>query len=101
MTRRLPGGLIIQPVALLSVAALFFGLNGISPLPIFARMLHDSFGGAFSFSQTLLNGVIISLCALSVALPARLAGCGKRRDLRIDFAGLFRYHRGKSPRYVL
>jgi len=30
-----------------------------------------------------------------------LTGCGKRRDLRIDFAGLFRYHRGKSPRYVL
>lgn len=72
MSRRFPRGLIIQPVALLAVAAAFFGINGISPLPIFGRMLHDSFGGAFSFSQTLLNGVIIALCGLSVALPARL-----------------------------
>ena len=72
MTRRFPSGLIIQPLALVLLAGLFFAVNGIAPLPIFGRMLHDSFGGAFSFSQTLLNAVVIALCGLSVALPARL-----------------------------
>jgi simple sugar transport system permease protein len=72
LKRRFPSGLIIQPVALLVLAGVFFAANGIAPLPIFGRMLHDSFGGPFSFSQTLLNAVIIALCGLSVALPARL-----------------------------
>jgi simple sugar transport system permease protein len=72
VTRRFPTGLVVQPLALIVLAGAFFALNGIAPLPLFGRMLHDSFGGAFSFSQTLLNAVVIALCGLSVALPARL-----------------------------
>jgi simple sugar transport system permease protein len=72
VTRRFPSGLVVQPVALILLAGLFFAANGIAPLPLFGRMLHDSFGGPFSISQTLLNAVVIGLCAISVALPARL-----------------------------
>jgi hypothetical protein len=32
---------------------------------------------------------------------ARLAGCGKKRELRVDFLWLFGYHEDWSPRYFV
>lgn len=59
-------------LGVLALTAIFFLINGARPDSLFDHMLSDAFGGAFSISQTLLNGVTILMCALAVSLPARL-----------------------------
>jgi uncharacterized membrane protein len=46
-------------------------------------------------------GVQAGLRIVGTIAGCALAGCGKRRRLRIDFSEILRYHIGKSPRYIV
>lgn len=50
----------------------FFALNGKAPFELFWQMILGAFGDSYSFSETLVKTAPILLCALAVALPARL-----------------------------
>lgn len=55
-----------------AVALLFFAVNRQQPLQLFGAMVQGAFGDGFSLGITLVKTTPILLCALSVALPARM-----------------------------
>lgn len=63
---------LISAPLFVAVALLFFVLNRQPPLAIFGAMVGGAFGDGFSIGITLVKTTPILLCALSVALPARM-----------------------------
>lgn len=54
------------------VCLAFFLLNGHPPWAMFSEMVKGAFGDGYALGETLVKTAPILLCALSVALPARL-----------------------------
>lgn len=66
-------GILLSSGALFAAVALaFFALNVASPWSAFAEMVRGAYGDGFALGITLVKTTPILLCALSVALPARM-----------------------------
>jgi ABC-type uncharacterized transport system permease subunit len=66
------GLLLTSSVLFTAVALAFFALNVSSPWAAFWEMVQGAYGGGFAIGITLVKATPILLCALSVALPARM-----------------------------
>jgi general nucleoside transport system permease protein len=66
------GILLTSGVLFAAVALAFFALNVSSPWSAFWEMLEGAYGDGFAIGITLVKTTPILLCALSVALPARM-----------------------------
>jgi len=69
---RRAGALCASSALFVAVALAFFALNGSPPWSVFVAMIRGAFGDGFAISISLLKATPILLCALSVALPARM-----------------------------
>jgi general nucleoside transport system permease protein len=73
--RRVAEAVTIPAVALLASLALFgvfMGVQGVSPIDLYALMIKGAFGSWFSVQNSLQRAAPLILTALCVALPARL-----------------------------
>ncbi|HEX4025339.1 MAG TPA: ABC transporter permease [Steroidobacteraceae bacterium] len=59
-------------VLFVAVALAFFALNAPAPFAVFGAMVQGAYGDGFALSISLVKATPILLCALSVALPARM-----------------------------
>ncbi|MEJ2686771.1 MAG: ABC transporter permease, partial [Gammaproteobacteria bacterium] len=72
----------------LVLAGLFFSLNGRHPLAIFQQIVVGGFGDSFALSVTLTKTIPIVLCALAVALPARMGLVSVGADGQLYFGAM-------------
>ncbi|MHB8455441.1 MAG: ABC transporter permease [Acidiferrobacterales bacterium] len=63
---------LVSSVAFVTVAVAFFALNSAQPFAVFWAMLQGAYGDGFAIGISLVKATPIMLCALSVALPARM-----------------------------
>jgi general nucleoside transport system permease protein len=66
------GILLTSSALFVAVALAFFALNVSTPWTAFVQMVQGAYGDGFALSITLVKATPILLCALSVALPARM-----------------------------
>lgn len=66
-------GIVVAACLLfVGVALAFFALNAAAPWAVFLTMLQGAYGDGFAIGISLVKATPILLCALSVALPARM-----------------------------
>lgn len=63
---------VIVTVIFILAAMGFFAINQRDPVGLFWEMVMGAFGDGYSLSETLVQTAPIMLCALAIALPARL-----------------------------
>ncbi len=66
------GVLVASSALFIGVALAFFALNGAAPWPVFQAMVTGAYGDGFAAGISLVKATPIMLCALAVALPARM-----------------------------
>ena len=64
--------LLASSALFVSVALAFFALNGAAPWDVFVAMVQGAYGDGFAIGISLVKATPILLCALAVALPARM-----------------------------
>lgn len=64
--------LTLSLVSALFIFSIILYTSGLSPVKIFRLLFIGSFGGSYEFSETLVKMTPLLLCALAVALPAKL-----------------------------
>lgn len=69
---RRAGRVAASSALFVAVALAFFALNAHAPWPVFTAMLQGAFGDGFAIGISLIKTTPILLCALAVALPARM-----------------------------
>ncbi len=70
------------------LASLFFWVNGRAPDVVFTQIVSGAFGGSFAITVTLSKAIPIMLCALAVALPARMGLVSVGADGQLYFGAL-------------
>lgn len=63
---------VIVTFIFIFAAMTFFAINQRDPVSLFWEMVMGAFGDSYSLSETLVQTAPIMLCALAIALPARL-----------------------------
>ena len=63
---------VLVTVIFILAAMAFFAVNQRDPASLFWEMVIGAFGDSYSLSETLVQTAPIMLCALAIALPARL-----------------------------
>lgn len=69
---RRAAALCASSILFVGVALTFFAVNGAAPWQVFVAMVQGAYGDGFAIGISLVKATPILLCALSVALPARM-----------------------------